>query len=92
MINEALPGVLGNRGIRQFISGGTREQKSKTERNRGTKAILGNREHTKFIKILILGNKGKCQFFSGKQGNRYLHPCWEGLINLHESYVADLGS
>ena len=31
-------------GTRPFISG---EQKSKTEGNRGTKAILGNREHSK---------------------------------------------
>ena len=46
-MTEALQGVLGNRGIRPFISG---EQKSKTEGNRGNsgrKAILGNREHRK---------------------------------------------
>ena len=36
--------ILGNRRIRPFISG---EQKSKTEGNRGTKAILGNRENRK---------------------------------------------
>ena len=42
--NKALP-VLGNRGtFRAFISG---EQRSKNEGNRGTKAILGNREHMK---------------------------------------------
>ena len=42
---------------------------TKTEGNRGTKVILGNRKHE--IKILILGNKGKCRFYSGEQGNRY---------------------
>ena len=41
---EALPGVFGNRGIGPFIS---RDQKSKTEGNRGTKSVLGNREHRK---------------------------------------------
>ena len=46
-IGEALRGVLGNRGIRPFYFRGTREQKSKAEGNRGTKAILGNREHRK---------------------------------------------
>ena len=40
---EALPEVLGNRGIRPFISG-EQGNKSKSEGNRGTKAILGNRE------------------------------------------------
>ena len=50
----------------------------------GTKAILAKRKHRK-SKILILANKGKCQFIlgagaggvGGKQGNRY--PPWEGL-------------
>ena len=41
---EALPGVLGNRGIRPFISGEQGKQ-SKTEGNRETKVIFGNREH-----------------------------------------------
>ena len=59
---EALPGVLGNRGIRPFILGERREQKSKTEENRGTKAILGKREHKKLY-ILILRNKGKYHVF-----------------------------
>ena len=45
--NEALPGVLGNIRIKAIYFRGTREQKSKTESNRGTKAILGNREHRK---------------------------------------------
>ena len=39
--NEALPGVYGN-GNKAIYFRGTREQKSKTEGNRGTKAILGN--------------------------------------------------
>ena len=40
VILDALPGVLGNRGKRVFISG---EQRSNFEGNRGTKTILGNR-------------------------------------------------
>ena len=60
----SLPGFMGNRGTMSFISG---EQKSKNEGNRGK------------IKILILGNKGKCCNISGERGNRY--PTWEGLQN-----------
>ena len=49
-IYEALPGVLGNRGKRVFISGEQRvflsgEQRFNFEGNRETKTILGNREH-----------------------------------------------
>ena len=70
-IIEALPGEQGNKAI---YFRGTREQKSKTEGNRGTKAILGNKEHRK-SNILILRNKGKCRFFfSGELGNRCPHP------------------
>ena len=42
--NEALPGVLGNRGTRTFVSA---EQRSKNAGNREKKAILRNREHRK---------------------------------------------
>ena len=42
--NEALPGVMGNRGIMSFIS---EEHKSKNEGNMGTNVILGTREHRK---------------------------------------------
>ena len=66
-INEALPGVLGNRGNRAFISG---EQRPNFEGNRGTKTILGNREHKK-TNFRFLGNRGTSQFISGEQGNRY---------------------
>ena len=49
---EALPGVLGNRGIMSFfhvnhllhMSFISREHKSKNEGNRGTKVILGSRK------------------------------------------------
>ena len=44
--NEALPGVLGNRGTRAFISG---EQGNKGQILRGTNTILGNREHKKQV-------------------------------------------
>ena len=70
---EALPGVLGNRGTRAFISG---EQGNKGQILRGTKTILGNREHRK-SNFQYLGNRGTSQFISGEQGNRY--PPWEGL-------------
>ena len=50
---EALPGVLGNRGKRAFISG---EQRPDFEGNRGTKTILENREHKNFF-FQFLGKK-----------------------------------
>ena len=37
---------------------------------RGTKTILGNREHKK-TNFRFLGNRGTIQFISGEQGNRY---------------------
>ena len=40
------------------------------EGNRGTKTILGNREHKK-TNFRFLGNRGTSQFISGEQGNRY---------------------
>ena len=45
-ISEALPRGV-EQGNKVIYFRGTREQKSKTEVNRGTKAILGNREHRK---------------------------------------------
>ena len=62
---EALPGFWGNRRIRPFIS---EEQKSKTEWNRGTKAILGNREHRK-SRFWFWGTREMPIFFSEEQGN-----------------------
>ena len=50
---EALPGVMGNRGIMSFISG-EQGNMSKNEENRGTNVILGKGN------ILIMENKGKC--------------------------------
>ena len=66
---EALPGVLGNRG-KMVLFQGTGEQRSNFEGNRGTKTILGNREHKK-TNFRFLGNRGTSQFISGEQGNRY---------------------
>ena len=70
---EALPGVLGNRGNRAFISG---EQRPNFEGNRGTKTILGNREHKKTIFFFWGGggNRGTSQFISGEQRNS--NPPW----------------
>ena len=72
---------------------GTEEHRLNFEGNRGTKTILGNREHTK-TNFRFWGNMGASQFISGEQGNRYPHPPppppslrpppppppWEGLI------------
>ena len=44
---EALQGVFGEQGNKAIYFRGTREQKSKTEGNRGTKVMSGNREHRK---------------------------------------------
>ena len=68
-INEALPGVLGNRGTRAFVSG---EQGNKGQILRGTgeqrqywgTGIIEN-------KFLFLGNRRTSRFILGEQGNRY---------------------
>ena len=86
-IYEALPGILGNRGIRSFISG---EQGNKSLKLKGTGEQrqfggTGNIENQDFD----LGEQGKMLIFSGEQGNRYPPPSpphptppttWEGLI------------
>ena len=56
-ISEALPGVFG-------------EQRPNFKGNRGTKTILGNREHKK-TNFQFFGNRGTSQFISGEQGSRY---------------------
>ena len=61
---EALPGVLGKRGNRAVISG---EQGNKGQILRGTKTILGNREHKK-TNFRFLGNRGTSQFIQGNKG------------------------
>ena len=58
--NEALPGVLENRGKRTLILG---EQRPIL---RGTKTILGNREHKK-ASFRFLGSRGASQFISGNK-------------------------
>ena len=68
--SEALPGVLGNKGIYFRETG---EQRPNFEGNRGTKTILGNREHKK-TNFRFLGNMGTSQFISGEQGNKYPPP------------------
>ena len=55
------PRGFGEQGNKTIYFRGTREQKSKTEGNRRTNVILGNKEHRK--SILILGNKGNADFF-----------------------------
>ena len=58
-------GFWGTGGKRAFISG---EQGNKGQILRGTKTILGNREHKK-TNFRFLGNRGTSQFISGEQGN-----------------------
>ena len=61
-IIKALPGDLGNKGKGAFISG---EQMPNFEGNRGTKAILGDREHKK-TNFSIFGEQGdKPIYFKG---------------------------
>ena len=43
------------------------------EGNRGTKTILGNREHKK-TNFRFLGNRGTSLFISGEQGKRWYPP------------------
>ena len=64
------PRGFGEQGKRVFISG---EQRPNFEGNRGTKTILGNREHKK-TNFRFWGNRRSSQFISGEQGNRYPPP------------------
>ena len=61
---------LGEQGKQGIYFRGTGEQRPNFEGNRGTKTILGNREHKK-ITFQFWGNWGTSQFISGEQGNRY---------------------
>ena len=68
--NEALLGVLGNRGKRVFISG---EQGNKGQILRGAgeqRQYLGT-GNIKKTTFRFLGNRGTTQFISGEQENRY---------------------
>ena len=47
IVHRGPPRGFEEQGNKVIYFRGTREQKSKTEGNRGTKAILGNREHRK---------------------------------------------
>ena len=67
--NRGPPWGFGEQGKKDFYFGGTGEQRPNFEGNRGTKTILGNREHKK-TNFRFLGNWGTSQFISGEQGNR----------------------
>ena len=73
------PRGFGKQGNKAFYFREIREQKSKTERNRGTKAILRNKEHRKW-RFWFRGTREIASFFSEEQGNRYPH--LEGLISV----------
>ena len=70
--NEALPGVLENRGKGVFISG------EQSQILRVTKTILGNREHKKTIFFDFWGTGEQANFI---RGTREQVPPWEGLAN-----------
>ena len=75
------PRGFGEQGKKDIYFRGTWEQRSNFEGNKGTKTILGNREHKK-TNFWFFGNRETSQFISGEQGNRYPTP-WEGLIKYH---------
>ena len=79
-IYETLPGILGKRGIRHFISG---EQGNKSLKLKGTGEQrqlggTGNIENQDFD----LGEQGKMLIFSREQGNRYPPPLPSPLHHL----------
>ena len=65
-ILEALPGVLGNRGIRSFISG-EQGNKSLKLKKTGKQRQFGGTENIE-NQDFDFGNKGKCRFFQGNKG------------------------
>ena len=60
------PRGFGEQGKKGIYFRGTGEQRPNFEGNRGTKTILGNREHKK-TNFRFLGNRGASQFISGEQ-------------------------
>ena len=71
-INEALPGVLGNRGKRAFISG-------EHGNEQGNKDNIGE-QGTYENKFSMFGEQGnKPIYFRGTR--KQVPPPWEGLIN-----------
>ena len=69
-VSEALPGVFREQGTQGIFFRRTGEKRPNFKGNRGTKTILGNREHKK-TNFRFFGNRGTSQFISGEQGNRY---------------------
>ena len=61
------PRGFGEQGNKAIYFRGTREQKSKTIGNRGTKAILGNREHRK-SRFWFWGTRENTDFFQWNKG------------------------
>ena len=66
-------GEQGNKGI---YFRGTGEQRPNFEGNRGTKTILGNREHKKTFFFDYKGTGEQANLFQGTR--EHVHP-WEGL-------------
>ena len=80
---EALSGVGEQRNKAIYIRG-TREQKSKTEGNRGTKAILGNRENKN--QDFDFGEQGKMPIFIRGTREQYPPPT-PGRASTLESHI-----
>ena len=77
------PRGLGEQGNKAIYFRGTRKQKSVTEGNKCTKAILGNREHRK-SRFWFWETRKMPFFFSREQGNMYppTHPLIKGHGHL----------
>ena len=76
------PRGFGEQGKRGIYFRGTGEQRSNFEGNRGTKTILGNREHKK-TNFRFFGTGEQANLF---QGNKGTGTPWEGLICNERSY------
>ena len=77
------PRGFGEQGNKAIYFRGTREQKSQTEGSRGTKAILGNREHRN--QNFDFGEQGKMPIFFFQENKET--STWEGLHSNHTSLI-----
>ena len=65
-------------GEKGYLFQGNEEQRSNFEGNRGTKTILGNREHKK-THFRFLGKDEQANLFQGNKGTGTPPPTREGL-------------
>ena len=76
------PRGFGEQANKVIYLRGTREQNAKNEETGVQRQFLGtmNIDNQGFV----LGNKGKCRFISGKQGNRYPLPPGRASVHIHK--------